>query len=261
APVRRCNRRASRSSGCRRPTCSPRVPRCCSCTSRRWWSAIWSNWCWHRVTRDATTPNLASASPGARAREARSRWSDAHAHMRGWRVAITSRPMTSVRLPRTCCATASCPATKPPPKVGMAIVWSANCWRRCRCRESRHRGWSGATGVTDGIIPTLAELVALRALAGGRRNARLGRHGISGQSLSPLRGRGMEYAESREYIAGDDARHIDWRVTARTGRAHTKVYQAERERLSLIVADTAPSLYFGTRVRFKSVQAARAGAI
>src|SRR5690606_32018451 len=99
------------------------------------------------------------------------------------------------------------------------------------------------------------------ALAGGRRNARLGRHGISGQSLSPLRGRGVEYAESREYIAGDDARHIDWRVTARTGRAHSKVYQAERERLSLIVADTAPSLYFGTRVRFKSVQAARAGAI
>ena len=115
--------------------------------------------------------------------------------------------------------------------------------------------------MTDGITPTLAELVSLRPFATGRRGARLGRHGISGQSLSPLRGRGMEYAESREYSAGDDARHIDWRVTARTGRAHTKLYQAERERLTLIVADTAPSLYFGTRVRFKSVQAARAGAI
>ncbi len=71
----------------------------------------------------------------------------------------------------------------------------------------------------------------------------------------------MEYAESREYANGDDARHIDWRLTARTGRPHTKVFQAERERLTLIVADTAPSLYFGTRTRFKSVQAARAGAI
>lgn len=71
----------------------------------------------------------------------------------------------------------------------------------------------------------------------------------------------MEYAESREYSAGDDARHIDWRLTARTGRAHTKLFQAERERLSLIVADTAAALYFGTRVRFKSVQAARAGAV
>lgn len=71
----------------------------------------------------------------------------------------------------------------------------------------------------------------------------------------------MEYAESREYVAGDDARHIDWRLTARTGRAHTKLFQSERERLTLIVADTAPALYFGTRVRFKSVQAARAGAL
>lgn len=115
--------------------------------------------------------------------------------------------------------------------------------------------------MSEGVVPSLAELVALRAAVSGRRSARLGRHGVSGQALSPLRGRGMEYAESREYSLGDDARHIDWRLTARTGRAHTKLFQAERERLTLIVADTAPSLYFGTRVRFKSVQAARAGAV
>jgi uncharacterized protein (DUF58 family) len=115
--------------------------------------------------------------------------------------------------------------------------------------------------MSEGIVPDLAELVALRAAVAGRRSARLGRHGVSGQALSPLRGRGMEYAESREYSHGDDARHIDWRLTARTGRAHTKLFQAERERLSLIVADTSPMLYFGTRVRFKSVQAARAGAV
>ena len=113
----------------------------------------------------------------------------------------------------------------------------------------------------EGIVPTLQELVGLRALAFGRREARRGRHGISGHALSPLRGRGMEYAESREYAIGDDARHIDWRLTARSGRPHTKLFQAERERLTLLVADTAPSLYFGTRTRFKSVQAARAGAI
>ena len=113
----------------------------------------------------------------------------------------------------------------------------------------------------DGVTPTLAELVALRAAAQGRRPPRRGRHGVSGQALSPQRGRGMEYAESREYAQGDDARHIDWRLTARSGKPHTKLFQAERERLTLIVADTAPSLYFGTRVRFKSLQAARAGAI
>jgi len=115
--------------------------------------------------------------------------------------------------------------------------------------------------MSEGIVPALDELVALRRAATGRRPPRRGRYGMSGQAPSPMRGRGMEYAESREYTQGDDARHIDWRLTARTGKPHTKLFQAERERLTLIVADTAPALYFGTRVRFKSVQAARAGAV
>ncbi len=115
--------------------------------------------------------------------------------------------------------------------------------------------------MSEGITPTLDELVALRRAVLGRRPPRRGRHGLSGQAPSPQRGRGMEYAESREYALGDDARHIDWRLTARTGKTHTKLFQAERERLTLIVADTAPALYFGTRTRFKSVQAARAGAV
>ena len=113
----------------------------------------------------------------------------------------------------------------------------------------------------NGVVPALAELIALRAQVLGRRAARRGSHGVHGHALSNQRGRGMEYAESREYALGDDARHIDWRLTARSGKAHTKLFQAERERLSLIVADTAPALYFGTRTRFKSVQAARAGAL
>lgn len=111
-----------------------------------------------------------------------------------------------------------------------------------------------------GIRPSLAELIALRQRAQGRPGARKGTHGVQALAPSRLLGRGMEYAESRRYVAGDDARQIDWRVTARTGHAHTKLFQAERERLTLIVADTASTLYFGTRVRFKSVQAARAGA-
>lgn len=113
----------------------------------------------------------------------------------------------------------------------------------------------------DGVTPRLAELVALRGLARARGGARRGAVGLRAQAPSLQRGRGMEYAESRGYAIGDDARHIDWRLTARSGRPHTKLFQAERERLSLIVADTASELYFGTRVRFKSVQAARAGAV
>ncbi|GHA84681.1 DUF58 domain-containing protein [Cognatilysobacter bugurensis] len=113
----------------------------------------------------------------------------------------------------------------------------------------------------DGVTPTIDELVALRAQVGRRGAANAGRYGAAGPARSVLRGRGMEYAESREYSSGDDARHMDWRLTARTGRAHTKLFQTERERLTLVVGDTSPALYFGTRVRFKSVQAARAGAL
>lgn len=115
--------------------------------------------------------------------------------------------------------------------------------------------------MSDGVVPSLEELVALRSAAVGPRAMRRVRMPAAGQAPSPLRGRGMEYAESREYTVGDDARHVDWRLTARTGKPHTKVFHAERERMTLIVADTAPALFYGTRVRFKSVQAARAGAV
>jgi uncharacterized protein (DUF58 family) len=112
-----------------------------------------------------------------------------------------------------------------------------------------------------GVEPALDELIALRARVQAwpppLRSAERG----SGAATSPLRGRGVDYAESRLYAQGDDARHIDWRVTARTGRMHTKVFHAERDRVTLLVADTAPTLYFGTRGCFKSVQAARVGAL
>jgi len=122
-------------------------------------------------------------------------------------------------------------------------------------------GAAPAAAPGDGLRPRLEELLALRHRAALPMRPGTGRAGVRGMAPSSLRGRGMEYAESREYVAGDDVRRMDWRLTARTGRAHTKLFQTERERLSLLVADTAPSLYFGTRVRFKSVQAARAGAV
>jgi uncharacterized protein (DUF58 family) len=78
---------------------------------------------------------------------------------------------------------------------------------------------------------------------------------------SRFRGRGVDYAESRAYQAGDDIRQMDWRVTARTGRPHTKLFTEERERSVLAVLNCNPSMRFGTRVRFKSVQAARAAAL
>jgi uncharacterized protein (DUF58 family) len=116
---------------------------------------------------------------------------------------------------------------------------------------------NAAIGIT---VPSVEALVALRAEVSRHRPARRAQTLHIGTSLSPLRGRGMEYAESRDYVAGDDARHIDWRLTARTGRAHTKLYQAETERLTVVLVDVSPSLFFGSKKRFKSVQAARIAA-
>ncbi|MFN3843216.1 MAG: DUF58 domain-containing protein [Rehaibacterium terrae] len=120
---------------------------------------------------------------------------------------------------------------------------------------------SEPSATASGLRPELAELIALREAVRAWPPARRAALSTHGPANSALRGRGMEYAESRPYSPGDEVRHIDWRVTARTGRAHTKLFHAERERVTLLVCDTDPRLYFGTRVRFKSVQAARAGAL
>jgi len=84
---------------------------------------------------------------------------------------------------------------------------------------------------------------------------------LSGSYLSAFRGRGMEFDEVRPYIAGDDVRSIDWRVTARTGKPHTKLFREERERPVLLWVDYRKSMFFGTRGSFKSVLAARAAAL
>jgi len=76
-----------------------------------------------------------------------------------------------------------------------------------------------------------------------------------GAYLSSFKGRGMEFDESRIYQAGDDIRNMDWRVTARTGTAHTKVFREERERPILLWLDLSPSMMFATRNKFKSVLA------
>lgn len=82
----------------------------------------------------------------------------------------------------------------------------------------------------------------------------------AGQFFSQYKGRGMDFAEVRPYQVGDDIRSIDWRVTARTGKAHTKLYHEERERPIWIAVDQSPSLFFGTQYCFKSVQACRIAA-
>ena len=70
---------------------------------------------------------------------------------------------------------------------------------------------------------------------------------------SRFKGRGMDFDEVRMYQIGDDIRNIDWKVTARTGEAHTKLFKEERERPVFVVLDHMPNMFFGTQQVFKSV--------
>lgn len=113
------------------------------------------------------------------------------------------------------------------------------------------------------ILPELAELVALRGPAHGlslhARRPALAR--LQGAHRSAQRGRGLEFDEVRPYVAGDDVRAIDWRVTARRGRPHTKLFREERERPVWLLADLHAGLHFGSRRQLKSALLLRAAAL
>lgn len=74
------------------------------------------------------------------------------------------------------------------------------------------------------------------------------------QSASP--GRGIDFRESRPYQPGDDVRAIDWRLSARTGKVYTKVYEESRDLAVLLALDLHPAQYFGTRRTSKATAAA-----
>lgn len=69
---------------------------------------------------------------------------------------------------------------------------------------------------------------------------------FAGKYHTAFRGRGMSFAEVREYRVGDDVRDIDWNVTARSDRAHVKVYEEERELTMMLLVDVSPSRMFGS---------------
>ncbi|TMX33268.1 DUF58 domain-containing protein [Vibrio sp. Hep-1b-8] len=77
-----------------------------------------------------------------------------------------------------------------------------------------------------------------------------------GQHQSRQLGRGMDFSEVRQYQSGDDIRTIDWRVTARTGKPHTKLFSEEREKPIILYIDLSHSMMFGSTLLLKSVQAA-----
>ena len=126
-------------------------------------------------------------------------------------------------------------------------------------RQAKHAAYSSDNELVRVTLPGLIRLSqAASALRLGRSDIRSAQ---SGNYFSRFKGRGMEFDETRPYAQGDDIRHLDWRVTARTGKTHTKLFREERERPIYICVDARSAMFFATRGRFKSVQAANMAAL
>ena len=134
-------------------------------------------------------------------------------------------------------------------------------WKR-RQRHSVSRDSTGSAEVDNPVRISLSSMIGLRHAARGLSlKATKVKAQRSGGYLSPFKGRGMEFDEVRSYHPGDDIRHLDWRVTARTGKPHTKLFRDERERPILLWVDLRSSMFFATRRMYKAVAAARAAAL
>lgn len=119
------------------------------------------------------------------------------------------------------------------------------------------------SAVPDQLITvSLKSLIDLARSAAGLTHPKSAIRAVqSGGYLSRFKGRGMEFDETRLYQPGDDLRTIDWKVTARSGKPHTKIFREERERPVFISVDDRPAMHFATRGVFKSVLAAKLAAL
>lgn len=110
---------------------------------------------------------------------------------------------------------------------------------------------------------TLKHLIGLEGAARGLSflPRQPSRSVLNGKHASRIRGRGLNFEELRDYSPGDDVRTIDWKVTARTGTPHVRVYTEEKDRPALVIVDQRMSMFFGSRLNMKSVTAAEAAAL
>ncbi|SIO17648.1 Protein of unknown function DUF58 [Sulfurivirga caldicuralii] len=115
----------------------------------------------------------------------------------------------------------------------------------------------------DGLYPSLQDLTRWRTLLAHRKLAHQQQliAQLGGQQRSPRKGRGMEFAEVRPYQAGDEVRHIDWKVTARSQKLHTKVFTEAHERPTLLLLDQTGALCFASQGQLKSTLALHAASI
>jgi len=112
------------------------------------------------------------------------------------------------------------------------------------------------------VLPDSSSLIGLAVLASRLPlKSKKVRSKMSGGYSSAFKGRGMEFDESRPYQPGDEVRNIDWRIFARSGKAHSKLFREERERPVLFCVDDRAAMNFGTKGMFKRVMAARAASL
>ena len=123
--------------------------------------------------------------------------------------------------------------------------------------------FSNDPGIPDGVVSVTPHHLIQLHHAAKKLPLKTGnvRATQAGQYYSPFRGRGMEFDEVRLYQPGDDVRTLDWKVTARTGKAHTKMFREERERAVITWVDFRQPMFFATRGMFKSVMAAKTAAL
>ena len=134
---------------------------------------------------------------------------------------------------------------------------------RDRARAGIARRQAPSEGSSPGVYVTLEDLIRMRPRARGF--SFLPRQPIesllSGRHASRMRGRGLNFEEIRKYLPGDDIRTIDWKITARTGETHVRVYTEERDRPAILVVDQRINMFFGSTRALKSVVAAEMAAL
>ena len=112
---------------------------------------------------------------------------------------------------------------------------------------------------TAGVDLDIEALLRLRLVASSMRGARKPpRSPLPGAVMHRRRGRGLEVYDIRAWSDGDDIRHLDRNVTARTGVLHVRTFRDERERAVMLVVDFRESMMFGTRRVLRSVAGAEA---
>ncbi|ESQ98398.1 hypothetical protein F753_15980 [Stutzerimonas chloritidismutans AW-1] len=116
---------------------------------------------------------------------------------------------------------------------------------------------------SHGAYVELSQLASLRLAADGlallpRQPAR---SVLAGRHHAHLRGRGLSFEELRPYWPGDDARLIDWKVTARLRKPFVRLFAEERDRPLLLLVDQRMNQFFGSQRAFKSVVAAELAAL